>query len=307
MNKKYKKFTLIFSIVLLIGLAIYGLVNQKIYQYNNKKTDTTKANINTENDINTKNVENVKIEKKREFKNMPLKYNDKSIPVLMYHSIDYEKGNELRVPKEKFREQMKYLKDNGYITLTFDELYNFLINNKPVPEKSVVITFDDGYEDNYKNAYPILKELEFNASIFIITSTIDTDMNYLTSEQLKEMDKNGIDIESHTVNHDQLDKLSYEKQLVTLKQSKDYIEKVLNKKVNYIGYPFGKWNNDTIKAAKDAGYTMAFTTVGGWSKKDQEIYTLDRVYISADFGINEFVRRITNSNYNKGNLKSQKH
>lgn len=143
----------------------------------------------------------------------------------MYHSIDYEKGNELRVPKEQFKEQMKYLKDNGYTTLTLNELYNFLEKNKPIPEKSIVITLDDGYVDNYTNAYPILKELGFNATVFVITSNIDKDKRTLTSKQIKEMDEAGIQIASHTYNHDKLDDLSYEKQLQTMKKSKDDLEK----------------------------------------------------------------------------------
>ncbi|MCJ7691048.1 MAG: polysaccharide deacetylase family protein, partial [Clostridiaceae bacterium] len=96
--------------------------------------------------------------------NSKVKHNDKGIPVLMYHAIGYEKGNTARVPKENFKEQMKYLKDNGYVTLTLDEAYDFFSNNKPIPEKSVVLTFDDGYVDNYVEALPILKEFGFKAT-----------------------------------------------------------------------------------------------------------------------------------------------
>ena len=82
----------------------------------------------------------------------------------MYHSISYEKGNILRVSKENFRKQMKYLKDNNYTTLTLDELYNYMKTGKIVPKKPIVITFDDGYKDNYTNAYPILKEFRIKSN-----------------------------------------------------------------------------------------------------------------------------------------------
>ena len=312
MKKKHKKLALIISIFFILGLVTYNLVNlsrvksknQNITNesLNNSKKDQGKNN----EDLNLGNEKGGNVIKERDFKGENLKYNNKSLPVLMYHSIDYEKGNELRVPKEVFREQMKYLKEKGYTTLTLDELYSFLIKDKPVPEKSVVITFDDGYKDNYENAYPVLKEFGFNATIFVITSTIDTDKGYLTSKQLKELEANGIDIESHTVNHEQLDKLQYNKQLDTLKNSKDYIEKTLGKPSKYIAYPFGKWNDNTIKAVKDAGYNMAFTTASGWTNKNEGIYKLHRVYISANYGMKEFERRLTNANYDNIDKKVSK-
>lgn len=304
MNKRYKKIVLVLTIILMMGLFGYNFINEKKVKSQNSnaaKEQSVKHKENNKPKDLKSSVVNTGNKKERDFKNGILKYNDKSIPVIMYHSIDYEAGNELRIPKETFREQMKYLKDNGYTTLTFDELYSFMTNNKPVPEKSVVLTFDDGYKDNYDNAYPILKEYGFNATIFVITNCIDKDKAFLTSKQLNEMEKNGIDIESHTLNHDKLDRLSYDKQVETLKGSKDYLEKLLNKKIKYIGYPYGEYNNNTIKSAKDTGYNMAFTTESGWANKQQGIYTLHRVYISANHSIKEFERRIADPNYNSSN------
>lgn len=289
MNKKIKFNILSAICCLILSLSVFGCSKQ---ESSNTKKDTNKTKVEEKKQVK-------KEDEIREFKKEPLIYNDKRIPVLMYHSIDYEKGNELRLPKENFREQMKYLKDNGYTTLSLDELYNFLVHNKPVPEKSIVITLDDGYVDNYENAYPIIKEFGFKAAIFDVTSNIDKNPKTITSKQIKEMSENGITISSHTVNHDQLDILSYEKQLETMKKSKEDLEKILGKKVNYIAYPYGKWNKNTLKAAKEAGYTMAFTTDGSWSGKDDGIYGLNRVYISGAKGMDDFKYRITNPNYNK--------
>lgn len=196
---------------------------------------------------------------------------------------------------------MQYLKDNKYTTLSLDEFYNFLVNNNPVPNKSVIITFDDGYKDNYKNAFPILKEFSFKATIFVITSTIDKEKDFLTSNELKEMSSCNIGIESHTVNHDNLNSLDYDAQIKTLKDSKEFLEKILGKEVKYIAYPYGKWNENTLKAVKSAGYNMAFTTIGGWSNKDQGLYTLNRVYVSNNHNMDEFKRRLTNSHYEVSN------
>lgn len=225
-----------------------------------------------------------------------LKHNNEGVPVIMYHSVKYEKDNPVRISKENFESQMKYLKDNGYTTLTLDELYDFLEKNVPIPKKSVVLTFDDGYKDNYENAYPILKKYGFKATIFVITNCIGTG-EYLTSDELKELQQNGIDIESHTINHEALNEISYDKQLETLKGSKESLEKLLNKKVKYIAYPYGKYNENTIKAAKAAGYKLAVTTNGKWSDKSDGIYTLDRVFISGFHDTNTFKKRIGNPQY----------
>lgn len=295
---KNNKFSVVIGIIIILSGLLVGFY--KIKQSNHNSIVNTKPteikDITKENKPTEIKEDKVVIDD-RHFKEGKLKTNKEGIPVLMYHSIDYEKDNPLRIPKEQFREQMKYLKDNGYTVLSLNELYNFFEKDEPVPEKSVVLTFDDGYVDNYVNAFPTLKEFGFTATIFIITNTVDTNNIYLNSKQIKEMVDNGIDIESHTVDHEDLDKLNYEKQLEELKNSKAYLEKLLNKDIKYIAYPTGKYNKDTLKAAKESGYLMAVTTNGTWSDKSDGIYTLDRVYISANASKEEFIRRITNRNY----------
>lgn len=286
--KNHSRKILIKLIILLIVLSGIFIVYSRVLFINQKK-NTVVNNLNSkQNKVVNKNNQSAK-------KN--LIYNSQSIPVLYYHSINYEAENELRIPKEKFKEQMQYLKDNGYTTLSLDEFYNFLSKNNPVPDKSVIITFDDGYKDNYENAFPILKEFGFKATIFMITGNIDKEKDFLTSNQLKEMSKYNIDIESHTVSHSKLDTLDYSNQVRELKDSKEFLEKLLGKNVKYIAYPYGEWNENTLKAVKTVGYNMAFTTVAGWANKDQGLYTLHRVYISNNHSIDEFKRRLTNSQY----------
>lgn len=226
------------------------------------------------------------------------KKNDEGIPVLMYHCINDESFNTMVVSKNKFNDQMKYLKDNNYKTLTMDELYNFIEKNISVPKKSVVITFDDGYVDNYLEAYPILKQYGLRATIFVITDYIDKEKAYLTSSQLKEMEKNKVmDIQSHTAYHDKLNKLNYDKQLKTLKLSKKTLEDILNKEVKYIAYPYGMYNEDTLKAVKDSEYMMAFSAYGKWANKDNGTYTLDRIYMGNMYNIRQFKSRLNNPRF----------
>lgn len=202
------------------------------------------------------------------------------IPVLMYHSILYEKDNILRVPKEKFEAQMKWLYDNGYHTLSLDELYDAVSGKKPVPEKSVVLTFDDGYGDNYTNAFPVIKKYHFKATVFVITSKIGSAHdNYLTAEQIKEMDANGMRVECHTASHQTLDKLSYEAQYKELSESKTALEKLLGRKINYLSYPFGKYNEDTIKSAQQLGFKICFRMNGGAGNVTDNRYEFPRTFV----------------------------
>ena len=226
-----------------------------------------------------------------------MKTSGMSVPVLMYHSISYEKGNAICLPVEVFEKQLKYLKDNGYYTVTLTDLYKYLIKDTPIPKKSVVLTFDDGYENNYTEMFPVLKKYNFKATIFVITSNIDKDPKSMTSNQLLEMEKYGVDIESHTVNHENLKELPKANQLETLIKSKKDLEKILNKQINFFAYPFGGYNKSAIEAVKEAGYTMAFTTNGRWSSKNNGMLSLDRVYISSFHDIEVFKDRISNPNY----------
>lgn len=216
----------------------------------------------------------------------------KKIPVLMYHSIDFEKGNPLRIPKDKFRLQMKYLKDSGFTPLTLNELYSYLVFGSQLPAKPIVLTLDDGYVDNYTNAFPVLKEFNFKATVFMITSLIDTNPKYLTSSELVEMDKAGVDIESHSVTHPELNTLSYDNQLQELKTSKAALEKILGREVPYLAYPFGKFNNDTLKITQDLGYKMAFSTIIGVAGKSDGIYKLHRFYVSNDYSMDYFKQMV---------------
>ena len=187
---------------------------------------------------------------------------------------------------------MKYLKDNNYTTLTIDELYSYMQTGKLVPNNPIVITFDDGYKDNYTDAYPILKEFGLKATVFVITDTIDKEKNYLTSDEIKSMDSNNIRIESHTAAHEQLDKISYNDNLKTMTSSKDKLEKILGRKINYIAYPFGGYNDNTIKATKESGYKLAFSTDFGWIDKNDNIYSLGRIFVNSNFSLEEFKAKL---------------
>ena len=184
--------------------------------------------------------------------------------VLMYHHIGPlpEKADDIRkgltVSSEEFDTQIKYLSEKKYRFITLFELEK-AIKAKKVPDKALVLTFDDGYSDNYSQALPILKKYNAVGTFFIITSKMDTG-EYMTKDQVRELYKAGNEIGSHTLTHPSLDKLKGSALAKELSQSKTEIETLTGNPVVSLCYPSGKYNDETVKAATDAGYKIAVTT-----------------------------------------------
>lgn len=298
MTTKNKNLKYIIIILLSITFLILAYIfingvtsknNNNSVNSDNKSENSVYSNLIESIDDNIKNNNN-----KNRFENVSLTSDNIGIPVLYYHSVDKNAANEVTITPEKLQEQLDYINDNNYVTITMTELYDHIENNKPIPEKSILITFDDGYMNNYTEAFPMLKELNMTATIFCVGNSLDGSY-YLSEEAIKEMSDYGIDIESHTVNHVHLDTMSYDEQLLELKNSKNILEKITGKEVLSLAYPFGDYNDNTIKAAKDAGYKMGFTTKLGLSDRTDDIYKLDRIYISSSYDMNTFKNLLKNT------------
>lgn len=218
-----------------------------------------------------------------------------AIPVLYYHSIDREEGNELRVPHEEFEEHLRFLEQAGYQSVTMNELYKHLQEGAELPDKPFVLTFDDGYRDNYTNAFPITRKYGFTGTVFVVTDWIDG-TGYLTLEQLKEMKQAGWQIESHTLSHPKLNELADEELGQELQESKRVLEELLKHPVNYLAYPYGNYDDRVIRASHAAGYRMGITTERGWAD-GKNLYRIQRIYCYANMGIEELKRRMENPNY----------
>jgi len=221
---------------------------------------------------------------------------DLSIPILYYHSIKSVQKSELCMPPDKFEKQIAYLSQHGYHSVTLTQLYDFFYGNGQLPEKPIVITFDDDYKDNYTTAFPILKKYSFSATVFVITSNVEHSEN-LSWSQLKDLTRNGWLVESHTVSHYDLTKLDSRKLAQELNDSKTSLEKHLGTKVDFFAYPSGQFNENVEKAVKNAGYLMAFTTQRGWANRAMNPLLIHRVYCFASMGITEFGQRVQNPKY----------
>ena len=207
------------------------------------------------------------------------------IPVLNYHQVEEKDGNPLTLWPDQFEAQMAYLAEEGYTPITIDEMMDALENGAPLPEKPVIITFDDGYADNYEYAYPILKKYGFKATIFLIYDFTNTYPNYLTWDQINEMKESGlIHFESHTMTHANLAELTSVDELRhEIADSHDLLSQKLGYDMHYIAYPGGRVNAEIEEITRAAGYRGGFTVHYGLSTPEEGRYQMDRIPI---FGAN---------------------
>jgi peptidoglycan/xylan/chitin deacetylase (PgdA/CDA1 family)/Flp pilus assembly protein TadD len=219
-----------------------------------------------------------------------------AIPVLYYHSILTEKGNPVRMPPEQFADQMRYLAANGYHVLTPAQLDQALAGNGQIPSKPFMITLDDGYADNYTNAFPILQKYGFVATVFMVTDYIDGS-GYLSTDQLQRLQAAGWTIGGHTQTHPDLCTLKPEEIEKELTVSRETLKNILGQDVLYFAYPYGKYNQTVMKKVQQDGYRLAFTTEKGWVSPGQNLMLLPRVYCYANMGMDEFIKRVTHPDY----------
>lgn len=200
--------------------------------------------------------------------------------VIMYHSIDEnEMETKLSLCPVGFEKQMKFLYDNKYNVVTLGQMLEYIKSRKKIPPKTLAITFDDGFKNNYTCAYPVLKRYGFPATIFVIVSKIGQD-EYLSWDDIRDMQKNGISVGSHTVNHLWLPSLDSEKLKYELVESKRILEKNTGQPVLYLAYPLGAYDENVKKAAQEAGYALACGTNPGKDSRWDDVFAIKRIRIS---------------------------
>jgi len=230
------------------------------------------------------------------------------IKVLCYHHIVPEplsRKIDTIVSASEFEEQMKYLYEHGYYTASIKDIEEFLYNKKQLPENTVLITFDDGYESNYIYAYPVLKKYGFKAVIFPIGSGIteNEQSNYsntltkLSYRQIQEMALSGlVEFGNHTFDaHDfgkngkaLLQTMTYDEIVNDFKKINMLFEQIGIAPTKSIAYPFGKYSDNAIRAAKDSGHNIGFTVKYGLVYQDSAPMLLNRIIIPSNITIDEF-------------------
>jgi peptidoglycan/xylan/chitin deacetylase (PgdA/CDA1 family) len=221
--------------------------------------------------------------------------------VLFYHRINPYPfaalgpvSRELTVRPDVFEEQLKHLARRGYRSIGISEFHRMLTQGGPMDSKALLITFDDGYEDNLIWAAPLLKKYGFGALIFVVSdfigrSTAEVWPNsdpaiygkFLDARQIGDLRASGLEFGSHTVTHPLLTRLAPEQQAQELRESKHYIEKAIGAPVTSFAYPGGDFDAATEGFAGGAGYSLAFSTIPGVNVPGTPLLALRRTEVSA--------------------------
>lgn len=197
--------------------------------------------------------------------------------ILCYHTIN-KKG---KITPEIFEENLLSLKKKNYSPASLDDIFNYIGGKKELPERTVHLTFDDGYRDNYSEAFPILKKFNFKATVFLITSRVGM-LGYLNWQQIKEMESSGIfSFESHSHTHPRHSTTQPTKEELVndLLISKKIIKENLKKETKHFCYPYGEYDDLYVSALKEAGFLTGLTLNIGLNAVGQNPYLLKRVEV----------------------------
>ena len=213
----------------------------------------------------------------------------KQVPILCYHQIrdyrpsDSKSARDYIVPVAVFQAQMKMLADSGYHTILPDQLYDYLTQNKPLPSRPLMLTFDDTDYGQYTEGLPVLKKYGFKGVFFIMTVSINRP-HYMTSAQIREISDAGNVIGSHTWDHHNVKKYQGKDWEIQLDKPTRQLESITGKPIRYFAYPFGLWNKQAIPELKKRKFLAAFQLIT--KRDDQEpLYTIRRMIVPGTWSI----------------------
>ncbi len=230
------------------------------------------------------------------------------VPVIQYHMIDLPSpASRVRggfTPPQRFTKQMGQLKAQGFRFFTASELIEHYLQNGHFPRHGITVTFDDGCQDNYTNAFPVLRELGIKATMFIVPSAMGENIAitlaegepprpHLSREEILEMSKFGIEFGSHTMNHRLLHEIPMTDVKYEVESSKRVLEDLLQTPCKTFAYPAGYYNAQVERAIESAGHICAFSTVYGPTDRI-DLYAMNRIEIRRrDRFLCQFRRKIS--------------
>lgn len=233
------------------------------------------------------------------------------VPILLYHNIiESGEGDIANISAKVFETHILALDKAGYKVISLNDYISYVNGKKNLPEKPVIITFDDGYSSNYEIAFPILKRYRIPATIFVVAGTVGeraeggkVNNPHFTWEQAAEMHASGlIDIESHTLSHSDLSKLNIADVQRELRMSKYMIEKNLKKSCDIIAFPYGGYDRTLVPLAESAGYTTEVLVDDKLSsdpsyanKKSDGLHSIKRLTISGSTTSAQLLQMIKNT------------
>lgn len=214
------------------------------------------------------------------------------VPILMYHRIDVLRRSlpsitrALTVAPADFAAQMRWLKRNHWNAVTQEQLWAALEKGGRLPPKPVMITFDDGYRDVLGKAAAVLSRLHMPATAYVVTGRISgPDPSFLTWGMLRALERHGVEIGSHTVDHVELPRLSSGQALRELVDSRAALQAHLGHPVPWFAYPAGAYDQHSVALVRQAGYLLAVTTAPGQLQRAQQPLELHRLRVLDTTGV----------------------
>ncbi len=221
------------------------------------------------------------------------------VPILMYHHIAdlpddaNSDRRDYAVCPARFEEQLRYLKEQGYESVSLYAVIRYLEGADPLPARAVVITFDDGYRDNAVVAFPLLVKYGFTATFFVNAKPIDDGYpGYMTWAQVEQLSRSGMDVESHSYSHPMLTRLSDEDLLQEIRKAGDAIERHTGKRPRLFSYPYGTYNRQVVEALRAEGYLGAVTLRSGAAQTSPSVFDLARVWVRYDDTLESFAAKL---------------
>ncbi len=222
-----------------------------------------------------------------------------TVPILMYHYISVAPSAQdrirygLSVPPEMFEAQLKLLHDNSFTTVTLRDVYEHLATGKELPEKPIVLTFDDGYVDNFANALPLLQKYGMTGTFFVLTAPPDAgNPNYLSWDMIQAMSDAGMDMQLHARDHYDMRNRSFDWLFFQIAGSRQSIEGHTGKPVIFMAYPSGKYDANVLRFLGQYHFWAAVTTVSGKTHTLADALVWTRLRVSGQMQLRGFARML---------------
>ena len=218
------------------------------------------------------------------------------IRILMYHRVNPRNDlpdNHISVTPEAFERQMLWIKENNWQVISLESAVRQLKSGTVQSNKQIVITFDDGYQDNYQFAYPILRRFKFPAIIFLaVQACFNNEDEFLNLLQMKEMLSEDISFGAHTVTHPFLTEISYYQSVKEIFESKQILEEKLNIPIQSFAYPAGYFNQHHRYLTMQADYECALSIRPGGNRPGEDLYALRRTEIARHDSLLDFKNKL---------------
>jgi peptidoglycan/xylan/chitin deacetylase (PgdA/CDA1 family) len=221
------------------------------------------------------------------------------VPILMYHHVEIPPvgadaiRRDLSIAPAAFEQQLRYLKQEGYESISLKDLALYLTLGKPLPDKAVVLTFDDGYRDAYTHVFPLLRRFGFVGTFFLVTAPIDAgNTDFLAWDQVRAMHDAGMEFEPHSYDHPDMRDRSTDFSVFQILASKEAIEERTGEQSRFFAYPSGRYDQAVIDVLRSAHFWGAVLTEQGATQSTEGLFTLPRVRVQPDDSLERFAVKL---------------